>query len=98
MPSSAFARRLGVPVMVGVSEGEREFIGVKEVAVPAQMAREEYGTSTQTTLIPSIQPGRPLRPGFDEIIFDASRKPFAQNLKVTKEAVQAKQRPNQAGR
>ncbi|HZV04776.1 MAG TPA: class II fructose-bisphosphate aldolase [Gemmataceae bacterium] len=37
------ARRLSLPVMVGVSEGEREFIGVKEIALLVRMARDEYG-------------------------------------------------------
>src|SRR5580658_4106104 len=38
-------RRLNLPVMIGVSEGEREFIGVKEIALLVKMARDEDGAS-----------------------------------------------------
>src|SRR4030042_2081932 len=36
------ARELNVPVIIGVSEGEREFIGVKQVAALIKSLREEY--------------------------------------------------------
>src|SRR5258708_10266073 len=38
-------RRLNLPLMIGVSEGEREFIGLKEIALLVRIAREEYGVS-----------------------------------------------------
>ena len=37
------ARLLQQPVMIGVSEGEREFIGLKEIALLVKIAREEFG-------------------------------------------------------
>ena len=39
------ARRLNLPVLIGVSEGEREYIGVKEIAVLVKLARDEYGVA-----------------------------------------------------
>jgi fructose-bisphosphate aldolase, class II len=37
------ARELNVPVIVGVSEGEREFIGVPEIAALVRSIREQDG-------------------------------------------------------
>ena len=36
------ARELQVPVMVGVSEGEREFLGVRQIAALVRSLREEF--------------------------------------------------------
>src|SRR6202000_1978478 len=41
---SAAAQELKVPVLVGASEGEREFIGVGEIAALVQRLREESGS------------------------------------------------------
>jgi len=46
------ARQLNVPVVAGVSEGEREFVGVPQAAALVKSYREEFGqpiTSTPTT-------------------------------------------------
>src|SRR5580700_10657118 len=37
------ARELNVPVLIGVSEGERDFIGVHEIAALVRGIREENG-------------------------------------------------------
>ena len=36
------ARRLGVPVLIGTSEGERAFIGARQVAAVVRSIRDEY--------------------------------------------------------
>lgn len=38
----AAARQLKVPVLLGVSEGEREFLGVQQIAALVQSIRGEY--------------------------------------------------------
>jgi fructose-bisphosphate aldolase class II len=38
----AAAQELKVPVMVGVSEGEREFLGVRQIAALVRSLREEF--------------------------------------------------------
>ena len=38
----ASAQELKVPVLVGVSEGEREFIGVRQIAALVRSLREEF--------------------------------------------------------
>ncbi|MBI2048105.1 MAG: class II fructose-bisphosphate aldolase, partial [Parcubacteria group bacterium] len=36
------ARKLNVPVIIGTSEGERDFIGVKQVVALVKSLREEF--------------------------------------------------------
>ena len=86
----AAARELGVPVVIGVSEGEREFLGVREVAALVRTLREElqhpiYLNADHThSLEKAIEAARA---GFDEIIFDASKLPLEENIRQTKAAV-----------
>ncbi len=35
--------KLDLPVIIGVSEGERDFVGIKEIKSLVKMAREEKG-------------------------------------------------------
>ncbi len=39
----AAARELSLPVLVGLSEGEREFVGVRQIAAFVRSLREEFG-------------------------------------------------------
>lgn len=84
-------RRLNLPFMIGVSEGEREFIGLKEIALLVRMARDEYGVSVYLNAdhTHSLEKARAAaEAGFDEVIFDASNKPFEQNIQETRQAVE----------
>ena len=45
----AAAQELKVPVMIGVSEGEREFIGVRQIAVLVRSLREEFDFPIRST-------------------------------------------------
>jgi fructose-bisphosphate aldolase class II len=88
----AAAHELNVPVIVGVSKGERDFIGVREIVVLVQMLREEFDfpiflNADHTHSLPDAIEAA--RAGFDSIVFDASDLPFEQNLRQTKEAVEA---------
>ena len=73
------ARSLKLPVLIGVSEGEREFIGVREVAALIKALRQEYDypiflnadhTHSFEKAIEAAQAG------FDEILFDGSSLPM----------------------
>ena len=84
-------RRSNQPLMIGVSEGEREFIGVQEIVLLVRAAREEYGLPLYLNAdhTHSLDKARAAaEAGFDEIIFDASHKPFEQNIRETKQAVE----------
>jgi len=84
------ARELNVPVLVGVSEGEREFVGVQQAVALVRSLREEYDypiflNADHTHSLEKIKEAA--EAGFDEILFDGSKLPMEDNIKATKEAV-----------
>ncbi len=86
------AHKLKVPVMVGVSEGERDFVGVRQAVALVASLREETGLEIflNADHTHSIQRAEEAaRAGFDEIIFDGSSLPMEQNVEQTKKAVAA---------
>lgn len=88
----AAARELSVRVVVGVSEGEREFIGVRQVAALIKSIREEDEQSIFLNADHTRSLGKAeeaAQVGFDMIIFDGSTLPFEENVRQTKQAVQA---------
>lgn len=86
------ARQLQLPVVVGVSEGEREFVGLKQAAALVKSLREEHelpiflNADHTHSLEKSIEAAKA---GFDLIVFDASSQPFEENVKSTKRTVEA---------
>jgi fructose-bisphosphate aldolase class II len=88
----AAAKELNSPVLVGASEGERDFLGVRQIAVLVRSLREEFdfpiflNADHTHTLGKAIEAAKA---GFDSIVFDASAQPFEQNVRQTKEAVEA---------
>ena len=88
----ASAQELKVPVLVGASEGEREFMGVRQVAALVRSLREEFdfpiflNADHTHSLDKALEAARS---GFDAIVFDASALPFEENVRQTKEAVRA---------
>src|ERR1700741_3908635 len=86
----AAAQELNVPVLVGVSEGEREFIGVRQIAALGRSLREEHGfplflNADHTHSLPKAVTAA--KAGFDAIVFDLSALPFEENVRQTKEAI-----------
>lgn len=88
----AAARELNLPVLVGVSEGEREFVGVHQAAALVQSLREDldYPLFLNADHTHSLQGAeQAAKAGFDMIVFDRSEKPLEQNIAETKRAVEA---------
>ena len=88
----ASAQELNVPVLVGVSEGEREFMGVHQVAALVRSLREEFSFPIFLNADHTHSLAKALdaaKAGFDAIVFDASALPFEQNVQQTREAVEA---------
>ncbi len=88
----AAAQELKVPVVVGASEGEREFFGVRQIAALVQSLRDEYDSPIFLNADHTHSLRNALevaRAGFDAIVFDLSALPFEQNVRQTKEAVDA---------
>jgi fructose-bisphosphate aldolase class II len=86
------ARELNVPVLVGASDGEREFMGARQIAALVRSLREEFDfpiflNADHTHSLPKAV--QAAKAGFDAIVFDLSALPLEQNARQTKEAVEA---------
>jgi len=86
------AASLGVPVVMGVSESERDFLGVRQAAALVRTLREETGwpvflNADHTHSLAKAEEAA--RAGFDMIVFDASGKPLEENIAETRRAVEA---------
>src|SRR5262245_39935662 len=86
----AAAQEMDVPVLVGVSEGEREFIGVRQIAALVRSLREEFDfpiflNADHTHSLPNAVAAA--KAGFDAIVFDLSALPLEENVRQTKEAI-----------
>jgi fructose-bisphosphate aldolase class II len=88
----AAAREKNVPVLVGLSEGEREFVGTRQIAAFVRSLREEFGfpiflnADHTHSLAKGVEAAKA---GFDSIVFDLSALPFEENVRQTKQAVEA---------
>ena len=83
------ARATQMPVVIGVSEGERKFIGVRAVAALVLAARAEgmevYLNADHTYSQELVEEA--VNAGFDAVIFDGSHLSFDENVAATKAAV-----------
>jgi len=89
---AAAARRVGVPVLVGTSEGERAFIGARQAAAVVKSIRDEYNfpiflNGDHTHSLAKAEEAA--RAGYDMIGFDGSTLAFEENVRQTKQAVEA---------
>jgi fructose-bisphosphate aldolase class II len=86
---AAAARELGVPVMVGVSEGERKWFGVPQVAAMVwtfkDAGQEIYLNADHTKTLAGITEA--IEYGFDEVLFDGSSLSIEDNIAQAKQAV-----------
>ena len=84
------AFEIKVPVIIGVSEGEREFIGVKQAADLVHSFRDEYNypifiNADHTHSFEKIKEA--VDAGFDEVLFDGGQRPIEENIAITKQVV-----------
>lgn len=86
------ARELKVPVLVGASEGEREFAGTRQLAALVASLKDEFGhpiflnadhTHSLDKAVDAV------RAGFDSVIYDLSALPFEDNARQTRAGVEA---------
>ena len=86
------ARELNLPVLVGLSEGERAFVGTRPIAAFVRSLREEFdfpiflNADHTHSLAKGIEAAKA---GFDCIVFDLSALPFEENVRQTKQALEA---------
>lgn len=93
------ARELNLPVLIGVSEGEREYLGTKQVRDLVSSYNEEYGDkeddggfwlflNADHTHDPALAKEAAAN-GFDEVLFDGGKLPLDDDIRQTKEVVHA---------
>ena len=84
------AKKLSLPVIIGVSEGERDFVGISQIKALIDTIKAEglpiFLNADHTYSFERIK--EVVDAGFDSVIIDEAEKGFDENLKVTKEAVE----------
>ncbi len=85
------ARSLNVPVIIGVSEGERDFVGVHEAFVLVKSLREEndypiFLNADHTYSFERVKEA--IDAGYDAVIFDGAKMPIEENIATTKGCVE----------
>ncbi len=85
------AKELNVPVIIGVSEGERDFIGTREDSAVVRNYREYTGqpvflNADHTYSFEKVQEAVDAR--FDAVIFDGTELSFDDNVATTKKCVE----------
>lgn len=85
------AKKLGVPVIIGTSEGERDFIGAGQAVALVKSFREQYNypifiNADHTYSFDRVKEAIDL--GYDAVIFDGTELSLEDNLKTTKRCVE----------
>jgi fructose-bisphosphate aldolase class II len=85
------AKSLNVPVIIGASEGERDFVGVKQAVLLVKSIREEFNypifiNADHTYSYDRVKEA--IDAGFDAVIFDGAKLPIDENIAITKKCVE----------
>lgn len=83
------ARTLQVPVIIGVSEGEGEFVGIKQAVALVCSVRDEgfpvFINADHSYSFERVKEA--VDAGFDAVIFDGAKLPIEENIAITKKCV-----------
>jgi len=84
------AKEKNAPVVIGVSEGERDFLGLKTVVALVDNARTDFGieiylNADHTYSVERVKEA--IDAGFDSVIFDGAKLSFEENIAKAKECV-----------
>ncbi len=95
-------KELNVPVIIGVSEGERDYVGVKAISAVIKSVREErdqpiFLNADHTYSFDRVKEA--IDAGFDSVIFDGAQMTFEENVQNAKRCVEyAKKVSQEMGR
>ena len=84
-------KKTGVPVMIGTSEGEADFIGFKMARAMVDAVREETGLPIflNADHFHSFEKAKEaIDAGYDSVLIDLSRESYKKNLEETKKVVE----------
>lgn len=83
------SKELDLPVIIGLSEGERDFFGLKEAVALVAEKREEglpvFLNADHTYSVERVKEA--IDAGVDSVIFDGAKISFEENISLTKECV-----------
>lgn len=84
------AQELKLPVIIGVSEGERDYVGVRQAIAIVKTTREERGqdvflNADHTYSFDRVKEA--IDAGFDAAIFDGAQLSFEENTAIAKQCV-----------
>lgn len=85
------AKNLNLPVVIGVSQGERDFIGVRQSVALVKSLREEHDYPIFINADHTYELERAkeaVLAGFDSVIIDGTKLSFEDNIKLTREFVE----------
>jgi len=85
------ARKLNLPLIIGASEGERDFIGIKQLVALVKSLRDEFNypiflNADHTYSFDRVKEA--VDAGFDSVIFDGAKLSNEENIKITKQCVE----------
>ena len=85
------AQSLNLPIIIGVSEGERDFIGVRQVAAMVKSIREQFDypiflNADHTYSFERVK--EVIDAGFDSVIFDGAQLSLDENVSIAKKCVE----------
>ncbi|MFA6297272.1 MAG: class II fructose-bisphosphate aldolase [Candidatus Paceibacterota bacterium] len=84
------SKKLDLPVIIGVSEGERDWIGVKEVKALVDIVKSEgakvFLNADHTYSFERVK--EVVDAGYDSVIIDCAKLPFDENVAITKQCVE----------
>jgi len=85
------AQELNSPIIIGTSEGEREFIGVEQVVALVKTWKEKTGLpiilhADHCKTFESVK--EVVDAGYDSVHFDGSKLPFSENVEITKRVIE----------
>jgi len=85
------AKGLDLPVIIGTSEGERDFVGIHEAVALVKALRENYNYPIFLNADHSYSFERvkdAVDAGYDAVIYDGVKLPFEENMLETKKCVE----------
>jgi fructose-bisphosphate aldolase, class II len=91
------AHEKNLPIIIGVSEGERNFVGVKQAVALVKSLRDEYQypiflNADHTYSFERVKEA--IDAGFDSVIFDGAKLSLEENIKITKQCVEYAHKKN----
>lgn len=91
-------KEVGVPVVIGVSEGERDFVGVRQIRALVDSVKDElqhpiFLNADHTYSLEKVKEA--VDAGFDSVIVDGAKMTFEENVKMTLQAVEYTKSKNQ---